>query len=214
MTLARTSILRQPVKEPKPAKGPRTKKCKARGCLHRFVPDGAQPFVDWCSVECGAAVALAKLTIQKLKIARADRAAKKRDRAETKLKLEQHKPLTYWLKKTEEACNEYIRARDPNICISCGVTNSNAWQAGHYIAVGANSTLRFNEDNIHKQCIHCNMFKGSNATMYRIGLIEKIGVERVEWLESWHAPIKMTRAAAEEIEQHYKLKLRQLKGNA
>lgn len=145
--------------------------------------------------------------------AMAKKAAKaaRAERAETKKKLEKHKPLEYWLKKAEAACNEYIRARDPDMCISCGVTHSSAWQAGHYISVGANRTLRYNEDNIHKQCIQCNMHKASNATEYRIRLLEKIGLERVEWLESWHSPIKMTREAAEEIEAMYKAKLKLLR---
>lgn len=209
MTLTR-SPLRQPVKEAKPAKGPRTVKCKARGCMNRFVRDKSQPFISWCSVECGSTVALERLASQKAKTARADRATKKLERAADKSKLEQHKPLAYWLAKVEKVCNEYIRARDPNVCISCGVTDSSAWQAGHYISVGANGTLRFNEDNIHKQCIHCNMFKGSNATNYRIGLLEKIGVARVEALEAWHPPVKLTREACEELETYYKAKLRAL----
>lgn len=151
----------------------------------------------------------------------ADKAAEKRvkeakraEAAAAKQQLEQHKPLSYWLKLVERHCNAYIRARDPDVCISCGVTYSSAWQAGHYIAVGANSTLRFDEDNIHKQCIHCNMFKGSNATQYRIGLVAKIGLERVERLESWHSPVKMTKEAAQEIAEMYKAKLKDLKGVA
>jgi hypothetical protein len=209
MSLVRSEFKRKaPSAEPKPAKGPKQRKCSSKACRALFVPPA--PFIRWCSVECGAAIALEKLAQQKLKAARAERAIKKLERAETKSKLEQHKPLAYWLAKVERVCNEYIRARDPNICISCGVTDSSAWQAGHYVSVGANGTLRFNEDNIHKQCIQCNMFKGSNATAYRIGLIEKIGVARVEALEAWHAPIKMTRADCEELETYYRAKLRAL----
>lgn len=200
-------IARKPAaaKEAKPGKGARPKKCAVKGCRKPFTP--ARAFESWCSPECGALVALERIAKEKAKAARADR-------ADTKKKLEQHKPLEYWLKKAESACNEYIRARYPDVCISCGVTYSSAWQAGHYISVGANRTLRYNEDNIHKQCIQCNMHKASNATEYRLRLIEKIGLERVEYLESWHSPVKMTRAAAEEIEAHYKLKLKQLKEQA
>lgn len=192
--------------EPKPPRGPRAKKCAIKGCRTLFTPRDSRE--RWCSPECGVAFALELVAKQKIKAARAERIAIKK-------KLEQHKPLEYWLKKAEAACNAYIRARDPDVCISCGVTHSSAWQAGHYISVGANRTLRYNEDNIHKQCIQCNMHKASNATEYRIRLLEKIGLERVEYLESWHSPVKMTREAAEEIEAHYKTKLKQLqKGQA
>jgi hypothetical protein len=180
------------------------KVCKAK--FETFAPS----FVNWCSPECGAALAEIKLAAKKAKEASAERKRLRQERAEDRKKLEEHKPLSYWEKKTERACNAYIRARDPDICISCGVTQSSAWQAGHYISVGANSTLRYNEFNINKQCIQCNMFKGSNATQYRIGLVAKYGVERVEWLEGWHAPIKMTREACQEIEAYYKAKLRAL----
>lgn len=193
--------------EPKPAKGPKPKKCANRACRAAFMPDPRAPFQTWCSGDCAVIIGMEKVAKQKAAKAKAER-------AEVKAKLEQHKPLEYWLKKAESACNEYIRARDPDICISCGVTHSSAWQAGHYISVGANKTIRYHEDNIHKQCIHCNMHKASNATEYRIRLLEKIGVERVEWLESWHPPVKMTRAAAEEIEAYYKQKLKTLKGTA
>lgn len=200
--MIRSEIKRTMPTEPKPPKGARAVKCKNRACRAPFLRD--RPFITWCSDDCAVVIGLERIAKQKAKVARAERAADKK-------KLEQHKPLEYWLKKTEAACNEYIRARDPDVCISCGVTDSSAWQAGHYVSVGANCTLRYHEDNIHKQCIQCNMFKGSNAIEYRIRLIDKIGLERVEWLESWHSPVKMTRAAAEEIEAHYKAKLRALK---
>jgi len=201
--MPRTGILRTASfnAEPKPAKGPRTRKCSSKECRKPFVP--ARLFITWCSPECGTVVALERVARQKAKDARAERAA-------DKVKLEQHKPLPYWLAIAERHCNAYIRARDPDICISCGVTHSSAWQAGHYIAVGANSTLRFHEDNIHKQCIQCNMFKGSNAIPYREGLLAKIGLERLEWLEGWHPAVKMTAAAAQEIAEYFKKKLREL----
>lgn len=197
--------------EAKPAKGPKMKKCANRECRKLYEPDPRQPFVTWCCADCGAHIALERLAKQKAKESREARAAAKAERAADKKKLEEHKALSYWLKKAERACNEYIRARDPDVCISCGVTHSSAWQAGHYVSVGANSTLRFHEDNIHKQCIHCNMHKASNALEYRPRLLEKIGEDRLLWLESWHSPIKMTREAAEEIEAHYKAKLAALK---
>ena len=177
---------------------------KCRICKTEFQKRSMSHVV--CSPECAGEVA---------RIAREkkERLTAKIERAERKAKLEEYKPLTYFLKKAEAACNEYIRARDPNVCISCGVTHSSAWQAGHYVSVGANKTLRYNEENIHKQCIQCNMFKGSNATEYRPRLIEKIGLERVEWLESWHSPVKMTREAALEVEAYYKAKLKQLQSS-
>ncbi len=204
MTLRRSAFK----SEPKPRK-PRTRRCAVASC--RKVFEKTQSFVSWCSHECGAIIGMKKLAKKRLQEDRAKRVAVKAERKADKEKLEAHKPLSYWEKIAERHCNAYIRARDPDCCISCGVTQSSAWQAGHYVAVGANSTLRYHPDNIHKQCIKCNMFEGSNAIQYRIGLLAKIGVERVEWLEGWHSPVKMTAEAAKEIAEMYKLKLKELK---
>lgn len=198
-------------KEPKPPAGPKPRKCANKECRAPYLPDPKQPFKVWCSDDCAAHIALERLAKQKAKESRESRAAAKAQRMADKKKLEEHKPLAYFLNKAERACNAYIRARDPDVCISCGVTHTTAWQAGHYVSVGANSTLRFHEDNIHKQCIQCNMHKASNALEYRPRLVNKIGLERVEWLESWHPPIKITREAAEEIEAYFKAKLAALK---
>ena len=205
--MKRTELVRTAFKprEPKPPRGPRQRKCKNKACRCEFLPDPA--WIEFCSPDCGAVVGLERLAKQRAK-------AERQDRAETKKKLLEHKPLEYFLKKAEAACNEYIRVRDPNVCISCGVTDSSAWQAGHFISVGANRTLRYYEDNIHKQCLQCNLFKGSNAVEYEKRLELKIGQERLDWLKSWHSPVKMTRAAAEEIEAYFKMKLKELKGKS
>jgi hypothetical protein len=38
--------------------------------------------------------------------------------------------------------------------------------------------------NIHKSCAQCNKFKGGNIAGYRPRLVEKIGADRVAWLDS------------------------------
>lgn len=202
--LKRSWIQRKPKMEPKP-KMMSCKECKVRFLQPRL---GAKV----CSPEC--AILFAEKQRQKIRLAqdKKKRAEAKKERMERKAKLEEYKPLSYWLTRAERACNEYIRARDQDICISCGTMHSEAWQAGHFISKGANSTLRYNSDNIHKQCIKCNMHLASNAIEYRKGLIEKIGVERVEALEAWHPPVKMTREYAQTVEREYKAKLKTLKG--
>ena len=183
-------------------RNPRTRKCAVKGCQNRFVPRSMAHKV------CGADCSVIQVEHDNAKKARI---AAKVERMEHRAKVEDCKPLGYWLKRAERACNTYIRARDADeACISCGATESQPWQAGHYISVGANKTLRFNEDNIHKQCVRCNMHLASNAVMYRIGIIKKIGLDRVELLEGWHDPVKMTKAYAQEIEATYKAKLKEI----
>lgn len=78
--------------------------------------------------------------------------------------------------------NAYIRKRDMQLlCISCG--NKPVQQAGHYMSAGKFNGLRFNEDNVHGQCIQCNYYLHGNLLNYRINLEKKIGKNRLDALE-------------------------------
>ena len=90
--------------------------------------------------------------------------------------------LPKMLEKTQRVFNSYIRSRDSGIpCISCGREGN---QAGHYFTVKGFSALRFDEWNVNLQCAGCNLFLHGNQAMYRIGLVEKIGIKAVSELEA------------------------------
>ena len=115
----------------------------------------------------------------------------------------------YQLKLAQAAFNAYIRERDPQSkgCISCGSTTGK-WTAGHY---KTDKSLRFHEDNCHGQCwFNCNSNKSGNIAEYRPRLVEKIGLERVEALETYHPPPKLTIDEIIEIKERYKAKLKAL----
>jgi hypothetical protein len=77
--------------------------------------------------------------------------------------------------------------------------------AGHYMSVGSTPELRFNEDNVHKQCERCNSYFSGNLVNYRRELINRIGVERVEFLERKdHEPLKLTIDEIKELIKKYK----------
>ncbi len=123
-------------------------------------------------------------------------------------------------KSAQSSCNAYVRERDKGEpCISCkGQVNFNRYiggsgvNAGHYKSRGSHPALRFEELNIHVQCFRCNVHLSGNPVPYRENLIEKIGLENVEWLEGPHEPKKYTCSELKEIELKYKNKLKQLKG--
>jgi len=83
---------------------------------------------------------------------------------------------------------KFCRLRDAyngGYCISCGkylVWNDNC-DGGHYIK-RKNKTVKFDEDNCHAQCVSCNQWRSGNDAEYRKNLIKKIGLEKVEYLES------------------------------
>jgi hypothetical protein len=101
-------------------------------------------------------------------------------------------PLSKLKSQAQHEFNRFIRARDfGQPCICCGripepskSVKGHVMDAGHYRSVGAAQHLRFNEDNAHAQSVHCNRDKSGNTVEYRPRLIAKIGLARVELLES------------------------------
>lgn len=115
-----------------------------------------------------------------------------------------------WLRLAQGAFNAFIRERDGNLCISCGRHHQGQIHAGHYLSVGARPELRFELDNVHSQCSACNNYLSGNIVLYRINLIKKIGLERVEYLEGPHDLKKYTIPELQIIIAKYKLKLKEI----
>lgn len=176
--------------KPKP---PKPKKCKC--CPEKFIPRNSLQTV--CSPKC--AIQLANQLSErkkKLESASARKAWNERKKAV--------KPLSHWINMTQRAFNDYIRARDGDICISCGSTTAVSYHAGHYRTTAAASQLRFNEDNVHSQCAACNVHHSGAIGPYRINLITKIGPQRVLALESNNEPHRYTREELDAIRAHYR----------
>lgn len=178
------------------------KKCKADGCGTMFTP--YKPMQKCCSVECEYKYALKHL--EKKRERRRKEEKKKVREAKKRLKTR-----SQWAKEAQIAFNRYIRLRDKNEpCISCGKNTGAKMNAGHYLSVGAHPELRYNELNCHKQCEHCNSFLSGNIAKYRINLVEKIGLEKVEWLEGPHEVPRRTAEYFEEIKRIYTEKAKKL----
>ena len=145
--------------------------------------------------------------------ARESRKQEKVDRKEWRERKAKLKPLKHWEDLTQRVVNDYItKGRDVDKpCISCGTYETVQWEAGHYRSRGAASHLRYNEDNIHKQCHRCNDELSSNSIPYRAALVAKIGIERVEALENDNNPHRYTREELDGIRSAYRAKLRESK---
>jgi hypothetical protein len=206
-TLTRSTTLRRtPLKRRKPlgqrepiltSTTPRRRKCMV--CTEPFKPQRLGQKV--CSPACAQV--------------QGRRETEKQDRKETRERRQALKTRSDYLKSAQEAFNKFIRERDAHLpCISCGRFHTGAYDAGHYRSVGAQPALRFHEDNCHKQCVPCNQHKSGNVVEYRLGLIARIGAERVAFLEQEHAPAKFTIEEARQIKAHYVAKLRELKEKA
>ena len=144
----------------------KAKKCKQ--CKKSFTPE--RPLQYLCSFEC---------SIEYLKKEKAKCWAK--EKKVLKEKLMTHKD---YLKLLQITFNTYIRTRDERQpCISCGTFKAEEFHAGHYVAT-THQYLRFNENNVWKQCSKCNTHLRGNLIPYRIELINRIGLKQVEQLEN------------------------------
>ncbi|PSV50011.1 recombination protein NinG [Photobacterium indicum] len=122
---------------------------------------------------------------------------------------------SYQTTQAELYFNRFIRLRDyGEPCPSCGrYFRFEEMDAGHYRSKGAAPELRFNEDNVHAQCRDCNSgFASGNRIAYRLALIIKIGIKRVEALELYQGPVKYDVTDLFEIRKEYERKCNELEG--
>lgn len=184
--------LNQKQKPPPPKmKPPKPKNCK--NCGAEFNPFKSTERV--CSLQC--ALAGAKVVVRGQNKAAVDKVMK-----ELKVKFKtKHKNLSEYEAEAKKEFQRWIRERDANLpCISCGSSTSNPfWDGGHFKKAELFSGVIFNEDNCHKQCRKCNYFLNGNELAYRDGLIKKIGVERVEALETFANETRMYKYTREEL---------------
>lgn len=183
--------------EPKPAPGPRKRKCAVKGCDVRFVPRSM--LHKACGPEHAELIAKDVTAKQQRK---ADR--------ERKQSLKSRKD---WEREAQQAVNQWVReVRDADKpCISCGRWHDGQWHAGHYLSRGARPNLALVALNIAKQCMPCNVHLSGNQVQFRAGLVARIGVEAVEALEADHTPRKYTIDELKSIRDAYRKLLRDSK---
>lgn len=154
-----------------------------------------------------------------IKVANNSKAKRDRlDRAVTRQKIDGLATYPQLVKKAQIAFNGFIRARDFGTpCICCGkpiawgtASTGGVCDAGHYRSVGSAPHLRFNPDNVHAQLKNCNQYKSGNAVDYRLGLIQRIGQERVDILEADQCLRKYTKDGLRELAKQYRDLTKQL----
>jgi len=174
------------------------KTCAYSKCDNTFIPhNGWHKTCDWkCAID-----------YQKEVVA-------KRKLKENRKALKEFKDgdIPHLTKVAQQVFNKYIRKRDEHLpCISCEHTGQRQRHAGHFRPVGRNHQMRFNEDNAHSQCSICNNHLSGNLVPYRVALIEKIGLDRVETLEANNETKSYTVDELKEIIDAYKQKTREVK---
>lgn len=177
------------------------KKCAV--CLEKFTPRLTTQRV--CSPKC--AHIFAKEKIEKKEKANWEK--------EKKIRKEKLMSRSEWLNICQKVFNTYIRMKEQNeACISCGTKANVQYAAGHFFSVGAFPNVRFDEDNVHKQCNnYCNCKLSGNIVNYRPALIKKIGQKRFDELEfrARNGELKLSIPEIKEKIVEYKQKIKNLK---
>jgi hypothetical protein len=174
----------------------RDRKCKV--CKTKFTPH--QPFQAWCTPDC--AYKWQRILKEK---------KERKDDNEARVKRMTHGD---YIQLFQAVFNTFIRLRDRHEpCISCGTRNTVKYDAGHFWAAGNYTYLRFNEDNVHKQCSNlCNKHLSGNPLEYRYNLIRRIGAERVQKLDDdRYITSKKSIPELQEMIEAYRLKIKELK---
>ena len=166
---------------------PRPKRCRNPDCRQQFTP--ARPLQAVCSPACAVVVG-------RIATAKAAKRAEQVERQQIRKRKQAIKSLSELASDAQEYVNRYVRLRDrAKPCVSCGRPASwqGQWHASHLKSTGSNSALRFNLWNIHKACQPCNHRKGGNIGEYRIRVIDRIGLARLDWLDQHPRSRRYTR---------------------
>lgn len=131
--------------------------------------------------------------------AQAERAAAKRRKVDRQTDRARRRALVP-TSALEQECRRIVqkiaRLRDRwQGCISCDKPANwdGQWHGSHFRSVGACSALSLHLWNINRACWICNKLYSGRIDQYELGLIERYGQERVDWLRSQNKVMKRSR---------------------
>lgn len=210
MTLVRAGIRRKPETRLGQMFASTPKKCKV--CKGLILPP-SRPAAIVCCKECAESLAVSdRLKEEKRQAVKAAKLAAA-DRKDTRAKLEKLKSNATLAAEAQAVVNKYVRLRDVHLgCVSCDKPASwdGQWHASHFRSVGAASGLRFNLWNIHKACSVCNNHLSGNIANYAPRIVERIGVDKVDWLHTQNAVKRSDPAYLVRMKQVFARKARRL----
>ena len=176
---------------------PKEKICANNNCDRTFIQ--FKSTVKVCSVGCAISFANQKALQDAIKVARRQK----------KEWYKENETVQALANKAQIPFNTFIRQRDAGKpCISCQRPLKGKYDAGHYHNSNNHWNVRFNELNVHGQCVKCNRDEHANLINYRIGLLGRIGEENLAHLDSIAKRTrKYTRNELSAIEKLYKSKI-------
>jgi hypothetical protein len=112
-----------------------------------------------------------------------------------------------------KAMSDYIRENENWTCFTCDKKgDKHNMDAGHLFS-RRHAAIKFNELNVHCQCVACNKYLSGNMHEYIKRFKEKYGEDRYLYLDDIKGKItKRTVSEYLEIEKEYKEKLKLIRG--
>jgi hypothetical protein len=101
--------------------------------------------------------------------------------------------------------NAFIRERDKGKnCISCKKPLGKKFDAGHYWNKHNHGSIRFDELNVHGQCVYCNQHLHGNLIEYGVNLEKLIGPDEFAILRhNAYKTRKFTKGELKNIAEYY-----------
>ncbi len=97
-------------------------------------------------------------------------------------------------------------------CVTCGVTRhyKDDMQAGHYARRDLKNT-RYDEQNVHVQCVNCNKWKSGNMAAYAAFMVAKYGQEIIVVMNQRSQIIKQwKRSELQELVKGWRVEIRKM----
>lgn len=134
----------------------------------------------------------------------------------TPLKKKSKSPLALIKDELMGLAKKFIKLRDGPTCWTCGKRGliGSDFHGGHFIRDSVGGViLRYDEDNIHPQCMSCNIFKGGNEGEYTLRMIKEYGAEFVEEMfrKKHQEKTKWGMQDYRDKIEYYKVKIEELK---
>ena len=172
-----------------------------KNCKDKFEPQ-YNSVQSVCSFECS--IELTKKNSEKKR--------KKEWSREKKKRKEALKTNSDYVKELQVIFNKFIRLRDKDKgCISCNKPLNTKFDAGHFYSTGSYPELRFNEMNVHGQCVHCNQHKRGNLIEYQDGLEQRYSYGTIATLKALrNVPRKYTIIELKELKIYYRKEIKSL----
>jgi len=132
-------------------------------------------------------------------------------------KLPKAKSISQLKKEAWKYFSQYIRLRDCNkttktlhhgLCYTCGRDYPlKKLQAGHFLA-GRGAVVLFDEEQVHAQCMPCNVWLHGDFPTYQEKMREEFGTEKVEeMIKKRHETHCWQKDELIEIKEKYKKKI-------